>query len=99
MDVVEKLDAQLDAVLGENPAEEEHHDDANIGAEAPITDDSVVEEISPEEMNGDESGMESMEDMKPSEPGDMGNMADEDMKSATPGVVDFEEDLENNKGV
>jgi len=100
IDIVEQLEQAIEVAEGEGTEgiEEEIGEGEMIG-EDPIDgiddglgddglgDDGVIEEIGPGELD----------ETKPSvEPGgDMGG----EMKPATPGVADFEEDLENNKGI
>ncbi len=45
MDVVEQLDAQLDVALGENPAEEGHHDDLDMDGTPDIIEEGIEDGI------------------------------------------------------
>jgi len=55
IDIVEQLDAKLDEALGENPAEEEHHDDLDSDGVPDIIDESPVgEDVIPEEVSVEE---------------------------------------------
>jgi len=72
MDVVEQLDAQLDVALGENPEEEEHHEDLDMDGTADIAEESemggIDEVVTPEELGMEESSP--MMDMTESKPVD-----------------------------
>ncbi len=73
MEMVEELDAKLDTALGENPEEEEHHEDLDMDGtpdileddlgEQPLGSEEVVEEsIAPEDLKDcGGGGMKSME--------------------------------------
>ena len=59
MDVVEKLDAELDVALGADPADEAHHDDSDMDGVADVVEDSldadpIAEEGAVEEIGADE---------------------------------------------
>jgi len=88
-DIALQLDEQLDVALGEDPAMEEHHEEAPIadglGEEPP------VEEVTPEELAETKEMMPAGGEMSAAEPGG-------DMKPATPGVAEFEEDVQKNRG-
>jgi hypothetical protein len=108
IDIVEQLDAKLDVALGENPAEEEHHDDMTSGEDMgglpveDITEESPIEE-SPIEESPIEEGVDETiapeefnNNMKPSLEPEGGEIS-----SATDigGNAPFEEELQKNKGV
>ena len=71
IDVVEQLDAQLDVALGEDPAQEEHHEDLDINGEVDIVEDAgigegVDEVVTPEDLGvGEEKPMMDMTESKP----------------------------------
>jgi hypothetical protein len=107
IDVVEQLDAELDVALGENPAEEEHHEDLDLngtpdiveeGIDAPIDEAPVEEAIGPEDLSDCAGG-----EMKPMEDPGMGSEMGGEMKDLTglegdqidsqPGLV------EKNRGI
>ena len=71
-ELVEELDKELDTALGENPMEEEHHQDESYHEE-PIADEGgeVIEEITPEDLG--EGVLDETKDMEMATPagGDM----------------------------
>ena len=98
MDVVEQLDAQLDVALGENPAEEEHHEDIDMDGTPDILEEGVEGELG----IGDEMGAEGVDEVVT--PEDLGVGEEKPLMDVTEskpvdGIgVNFEAE-ENNKGL
>lgn len=92
IDLVEQLDKKLDVALGEDPMEEEHHEDADLDNVPDVVEEAegeIVEEVTPEDL---EVGGDMNETKEMSYSTDM-----EESKGVDEEGVIFEEECEENK--